>query len=99
MQIQDHAGQGVGVLLLSEGLGDDQGQVAVGYLLAESAWGQGFASEVMLGLAAWARDQGLTLFAGVSTDNPASVRVLEKAGFVPNAEPAADGGTRMVLPA
>lgn len=59
----------------------------LGYLLAESAWGQGLATELLQGLAeAMRTGPDLTLVAGVERSNPASARVLEKAGFV--VEPA-----------
>ena len=54
----------------------------LGYLLAEETWGQGFATEVLGALTAVAASTGaVSLLAGVARDNPASVRVLEKAGF------------------
>ncbi|MBL4633064.1 MAG: GNAT family N-acetyltransferase, partial [Kofleriaceae bacterium] len=59
-----------------------EGQVRVGYVFAESAWGQGYASEVLVGfLKRWDK-AGITakLLAGVTASNLASQRVLEKAG-------------------
>ncbi len=60
-----------------------QGQVRVGYVFAEQAWGQGYATELLVGfLKLW--DQSgttATLLAGVTASNLASRRVLEKAGF------------------
>lgn len=53
--------------------------VHLGYLLAEEAWGQGYASELVQGLVRSLPGQEIR--AGVSRDNPASARVLEKAGF------------------
>lgn len=50
----------------------------IGYLLAERVWGQGLASELVQGLVG-ATD--VTLIGGVARDNPASARVLQKAGF------------------
>ncbi len=65
--------------------GDDShpAEVRVGYVLAESAWGQGYASELLCGFVAqWdARRPAARLLAGVDRDNAASRRVLEKAGF------------------
>lgn len=56
--------------------------VHVGYLLAEGAWGKGFASELLRGLVkALSANAPMELRAGVAKDNPASARVLEKAGF------------------
>ena len=60
-----------------------EGEVRVGYVFAESAWGQGYASEVLVGfLKRWDK-AGITakLLAGVTASNLASQRVLEKAGF------------------
>ena len=54
-----------------------------GYWLARNHWGQGYASEAA-GLAlGWAADKGVrAAVAGHFVDNPASGRVLEKAGFL-----------------
>lgn len=70
----------VGLLILARGDGSDP--VHVGYLLAEAAWGRGYATELVQGLvAALARTGPVDLRAGVEAGNPASARVLEKAGF------------------
>ena len=55
----------------------------LGYLFTESAWGRGFASELLAGLIAWCRADGQvrSLTGGVAPDNHASIRVLEKNGF------------------
>ncbi len=53
----------------------------IGYWLGRPFWGQGLASEMLRGFLAKARSLGL-LEAGHFDDNPASGRVLEKAGFV-----------------
>ncbi|SMX31716.1 GNAT family N-acetyltransferase [Maliponia aquimaris] len=54
----------------------------LGYLFAEEAWGQGYATELLSGLLAQLRPQApLTLRASVTTGNPASARVLRKSGF------------------
>ncbi|HEX4934345.1 MAG TPA: GNAT family N-acetyltransferase [Gemmatimonadaceae bacterium] len=56
----------------------------VGYWLGADARGKGYATEALRGFVQWLWDttefQHLT--AAVFTDNPASARVLEKAGFV-----------------
>ena len=59
-------------------------EVRVGYVLAEEAWGQGFASELLAGFVnLWARRKCKgRLLAGVSRGNRASRRVLEKNGFL-----------------
>jgi RimJ/RimL family protein N-acetyltransferase len=55
----------------------------LGFLLAESAWGQGYATELVHGLVAWCESQELSgqLLGGVEPQNAASAAVLIKAGF------------------
>ena len=57
----------------------------LGYWLGRPCWGRGYAGEAVAAALAWAdgiwRRRCLT--ARCFTDNPASVRVLEKAGFLP----------------
>jgi RimJ/RimL family protein N-acetyltransferase len=63
----------------------DNGDIELGYWIAPSHWGLGFATEAGLALIHMAR-YGLRLprlFAGHFTDNPASGRVLRKLGFAP----------------
>lgn len=61
------------------------GDLNLGYLFSENAWGQGYASELVAGLVqALGNDFNGRIHGGVAIDNPASARVLEKAGFVPN---------------
>jgi RimJ/RimL family protein N-acetyltransferase len=56
----------------------------LGYWVGEPYWGRGIASEAAIAVMNWARDAiGLThAVACYFEDNPASKRVLEKAGFV-----------------
>ncbi|MDW4549532.1 GNAT family N-acetyltransferase [Defluviimonas sp. D31] len=57
-------------------------EVHIGYLLAEADWGKGLATELLTGLIGAAGAAGpLRLLGGVDRANPASARVLEKAGF------------------
>jgi len=57
-------------------------EIRLGYVLAESAWGQGLATELLAAFVDWSRQAGIRrLIAGVLPDNIASVRVLEKCGF------------------
>ena len=78
----------VGLLLLFESESDALAtvDVRVGYLLADQAWGRGLASELVAGLVEWCRARPLirSLHGGVKSDNTASIRVLEKNGFVPS---------------
>jgi RimJ/RimL family protein N-acetyltransferase len=62
---------------------DDTGAVRVGYGLAESARGHGYATEALRGLLDWARGQdGLTcVLADTTRTNVASQRVMERAGM------------------
>lgn len=55
----------------------------VGYVVAESAWGRGVASELLDGLVGWARTRRdvTSVSGGVELTNAASIRVLEKNGF------------------
>ena len=54
----------------------------LGYLLGESAWGKGFATELVSGLVSSARFEDNTqIIGGVDKNNGASARVLLKAGF------------------
>lgn len=81
------SGEALGLVILFEIESCDTSSVDVrlGYLLAESAWGRGLASELIAGLVEWCRAAGRvrSLTGGVATDNPASMRVLEKNGFRP----------------
>lgn len=59
----------------------------LGYWLARPYWGKGYMTEAALSVAEIARMMGLPrLVAGHATDNPASGRVLAKAGFHPTGE-------------
>ncbi len=76
--VRTRAGELVGfVLLLAAG----GGEIMLGYLLAERAWGQGYATELLRGLVAAL--PGRTLVGGVDPGNEASVAVLRRAGFRP----------------
>ena len=82
------ARQPLGLMILfeqQERAGTGGIDVRLGYLLAEDAWGQGIASELLAGFLRWCRGQPslATITGGVGRDNPASARVLEKNGFQP----------------
>ncbi len=95
--IDQRSAEPVGLVLLfavpHDGSGeiDDAVDVRLGYVLAESAWGQGLATEVVGGIVAWAQRHPsvATMSGGVSRGNPASARVLVKNGFT--VESVADG--------
>ncbi len=77
-------GAPVGLLLLhdsSDAL-EPEHELRLGYLIGESHRGRGYATELLRGFLEWARGSAYRrVFAGVSSDNHASVRVLEKSGF------------------
>ncbi|MDA5095460.1 GNAT family N-acetyltransferase [Aliiroseovarius sp. KMU-50] len=70
------------VFLLDLSEGGDIAQMHLGYLLAERDWGQGYATEMLMGFMEVLQELApLSVLAGVGRDNPASARVLEKTGF------------------
>jgi RimJ/RimL family protein N-acetyltransferase len=71
----------VGVIGLFE---DGDPAPEVGYWIARPFWGRGLATEALQGATAWAGRtwKRRALMAGHFSDNPASGRVLEKAGFL-----------------
>lgn len=84
----------VGLVVLCEESNERGAEVSLGYLLAESAWGRGLASELVQGFEAWCHRAGIaTVVAGVARDNVASLRVLEKSGFV--RIPSSEGATEL----
>jgi RimJ/RimL family protein N-acetyltransferase len=69
-------------LIGSCGLGKRDGQAELGYWIARSHWGLGYASEAARAVLSIARALGHShLVSGHFTDNPASGRVLRKIGF------------------
>lgn len=86
-------------------LGDESGDVALGYWIRRACWGQGFATEAGRAVVALAH-RGLRidrLVADHFRDNPASGRVLRKLGFhptgviAPRASPARERASPAVL--
>jgi RimJ/RimL family protein N-acetyltransferase len=71
----------VGVIGLFE---DADPAPEVGYWIARPFWGRGYATEALQGAMVWASRawKRRALTAGHFSDNPASGRVLEKAGFL-----------------
>lgn len=80
---QQQDGMLIGLMILAPSPAATQPPVLhLGYLLRETAWGQGYATEIVGGfISAQSRDTALTLRGGVDTANPASARVLKKCGF------------------
>lgn len=78
----EHEDQGlVGVIGMFE---DADVAPETGYWIGRPFWGRGFATEALEGALVWAgkRWKRRALMAGHFADNPASGRVLEKAGFL-----------------
>lgn len=78
----DHEDLGpVGVIGLFE---DGDPAPEAGYWIGRPFWGRGLATEALEGALVWAKKawKRRALTAGHFTDNPASGRVLEKAGFL-----------------
>lgn len=78
----------IGLLILAgDPKMEETQRIHLGYLLAETECGQGLATELVAGVVdAVSRDGPLMLLGGVAKDNPASARVLEKAGFAASRE-------------
>ena len=85
LAVEKATGQPAGLVILFESELPEAGgsELRVGYLLAETYWGMGVATELVEGLVAWCRGQAeiSSLAGGVERSNPASRRVLEKNGF------------------
>ncbi len=61
---------------------ENSGHLRLGYILKESAWGKGLASEIVSGFVWWCRQHNIqSLTGGVKRGNIASRRILEKSGF------------------
>ncbi|MGH9888963.1 MAG: GNAT family N-acetyltransferase, partial [bacterium] len=77
---------------------DAMGTVEIGYSIVPSRRARGYATEAPRTLIAWARRQPRVrrIVAGCAPDNPASIRTLERSGFVRDGE--REGELRWVLP-
>jgi len=88
VEAKEHS-EPVGVFMFFPGEStQSRGEVRVGYVLVKSAWGRGYATELLQGFVRRWDEKGVTasLLAGVTVQNVASQRVLEKAGFSRAAE-------------
>ena len=76
-------GEAVGGIGVVPGTDIERVSAEVGYWLGRSAWGQGLATAALRSLTTFLFDttEVQRLFATPFEDNPASIRVLEKAGF------------------
>ncbi|HEU0032255.1 MAG TPA: GNAT family N-acetyltransferase [Kofleriaceae bacterium] len=89
-----------GSLIGHVGLSPARGSVEIGYAIEECLCGRGLATEAVAAVARWGVTAlGLSEVLGiVESDNRASCRVLDKAGFVPGAdEPPANGRGRRIV--
>jgi len=73
----------IGFIFLST---ENEGDAHIGYLLGESYWGKGYATEILKGLIDFIGSENkiTRLIAGVATDNIASTKLLHKLGFKQN---------------
>ena len=79
---------GIGPLPPKDGGGD--GTMELGYWIARPHWGRGYASEAARAIIEIARMSGhRRIVASHFVDNPASGRVLRKAGLLPTGRPGA----------
>lgn len=78
----------VGSISLKPGTDVERVSAEIGYWIGREFWGRGIATDAVVGMTRYAFDQlGFTrVFAVPFTRNPASCRVLEKAGFVREGE-------------
>lgn len=76
-------GEAAGAVGFSHGSDIERYSSEIGYWLGEAYWGRGIVTEAVVLLTGqlFARENLLRLFALPFADNPASVRVLEKAGY------------------
>lgn len=75
---------------------DDIGEVEIGYEMLAQYQGRGYATETVKALVGWALKHGdvVAVTAQCIPDNAASIRVLEKSGFIEVGE-GIEEGTRM----
>jgi ribosomal-protein-alanine N-acetyltransferase len=80
----DVGGEAIGAIGYVPGLDVERYSAEIGYWLGESYWGRGIATEALVLVTAHVFDalNMLRLFALPFADNPGSIRVLEKAGYV-----------------
>lgn len=83
----------LGLVLLFEEQDDGGIDIRLGYLLAEHAWGRGFGGELLGGVVRWCRKRGdvRSIIGGVAPANAASIRLLERHGFMRELGPGPSG--------
>ena len=77
------SGNPVGFLVVAEDGKPPRGrELRIGFVIAEAAWGRGFATELLAGFTHRCRAEGVSsLVGGAEARNSPSRRVLEKCGF------------------
>jgi ribosomal-protein-alanine N-acetyltransferase len=80
----EHGGEAVGGIGFKLGMDIARLSAEMGYWLAEPLWGRGLATRAVTAGSDWAFDgyKVVRIFATVFAHNAASIRVLEKSGFV-----------------
>lgn len=80
IEVRGEAAGGIGVHPLDD---VHRGTAEIGYWLAEPFWGQGIMTDAVRALvpAVFERTGAARIQAGIFSNNPASMRVLEKCGF------------------
>lgn len=93
LAVERATGDAIGLVILIEIAGEQPPTIdlRIGYIIAESEWSRGLASELVGGLAEWARAKESidTISGGVTESNRASARVLTKNGFIAEPDPPA----------
>ena len=81
IEVDGEAQGGVGIHLLDD---VHRRSAEIGYWLSESCWGRGIATDAVRALVpvAFGTFDIIRLEAGIFSGNPASMRVLEKCGFI-----------------
>jgi [ribosomal protein S5]-alanine N-acetyltransferase len=81
IEVEGEAAGGIGIHPLED---VRRGTAEIGYWLGEPFWGKGIVTEAVRALvpAAFAKTGLVRIQAGIFSGNPASMRVLEKSGFV-----------------
>ena len=78
--LPDEGGRIAGVC----GLHEEDGEIEAGYWITPESWGRGYATEALRGMVSLAKLAGHhRIVSRHAADNPASGRVLRKAGFRP----------------
>jgi RimJ/RimL family protein N-acetyltransferase len=81
IEVDGEAAGGIGLVLMSD---VERVSAEIGYWLGEAFWGRGVVTEALRAVTAesFRRFDLMRVFALPFADNPASIRVLEKAGYV-----------------